>query len=1241
MRDTAPPRAGALFDVDPPVRRPAPEPRRRGAGTAAAAAHRLDAELLAAIDVRAAEFEVPRSTVVLAGYLLALHRATVAAPVHVGATVLDVPAECGTGTVSALFAAMRADDPRQALAVGRPVSFLDAERPSDTPPAESVLLLAVDGARMVLTSPDGSVGGEWPHRWLRRVVVALGALAHAPAEASLRTLDTLPAEERDLVIGLGSPAMGEPARVDCLHLMIEDQVDRTPDAVAVRAGDRTRTYAELDCAANRLAHRLLAHGVGPDRRVGVCLPRTTELVVTLLAVLKAGAAYVPLDPAYPAERIAYMATDSGCALLVTQAGQDCPEVDDVPTLLVDDETDTAGTANTTPDHRPNVGTDPTRLAYVIYTSGSTGRPKGVAIEHRSAAVLMRWVRETFDDGELAGMLASTSVCFDLSVFEIFGPLCWGGSFRLVHDVLALADPDPDPVPDVTVVSTVPSAMNELLAADAVPLSVRTVCLAGEALTPALARRVHERAAGTRLLNLYGPSEDTTYSTWAPVLPGEDPTIGRPLPHTRAYVLDEEFRLVPLGAAGELYLAGAGLARGYLGRPEETAARFLPDPFGPGRMYRTGDRVRLRADGRIDFLGRADDQVKLRGHRIELGEVSAALAGAAGVRHAVASVVPGPSGEPRLVGHLVVDEGTEDADVLACVRGVVPGYMVPSALVRLPRLPMTPNGKVNRAALPASDWPGVAVAGSALEGLAATVARVWREVLGVSVPGAEADFLALGGDSLLATRCAARLRSVLGVRVSPAALFDHPTVAELADHLRAMAPDPSVSAVDAVIKSTVEEWHATAAQRRLWLLHRVTPDDTSYLVSFAVHIRGAVDADALVAAFGDVVARHAALRSVFTLADAALLQRLGPTGPVCRCAVAGPLDEALRDFAARDAAAGMDLETGPLLRARLVTGPSDHAVLLLTVHHIVFDDWSLGVLVDDLAEHYALRTGIRDIAPESVPTPSAIAEAEARWLAGPRGPAAGAELIAELRGAPMLLDLPAGTEAEPGDRSVVESIAEPVAAAVRRLAAEHRASLYMVGLAAFGTLLAAETGRDDLLVASAFAGRTSVEAERVIGCLINTVPLRLRPTPETTFAEMIAQARRAALFAAEHQDVPFDAVLAGLRPPRERGRTPLVQVAFGVQNAAPAHRTVGAVEFDGVELVGDQSRLDLTLWLDERRGGLSALWTRDAARYGRADVAAWHRRYTALLDLGAREPTRTVRDLATLTASEPTSAKRDQ
>ena len=1042
-------------------------------------------------------------------------------------------------------------------------------------------------------------------------------------------------------------SQGDPP-TGCIQQLVEEQADRIPDAVAFQYGSEMVHYHELDERANWLAHVMHAAGLRPRDRVGVCLERGPSLVVALLAVLKAGCAYVPLDPGYPHARVAFMAADSAASLILThtrlrdrfadiEVAEDRSEAVRVLCLDKLDQVDA-------PNTRPDVVTDPDDLSYLIYTSGSTGRPKGVAITHHSAVVLLHWIRHAFSARELSGVLAATSVCFDLSIFEIFGPLSSGGRFILVRDVLELASLGQEV--GVRLVNTVPSAMSELLGVGGVPDSVETVCLAGEPLTQALARRVWRLPCLRRLFNLYGPSEDTTYSTYAEIpkdVPGIPP-IGRPLPYTTAYVLDEDGKPVLPGVPGELYLAGAGLARGYLNQLE-TAARFLPDPFdsrAQARMYRTGDRVRLRPDGQLEFIGRVDDQVKIRGYRIELGEITAALTSHPGLREATVIVLPGPAGDPRLVAYAVAADGApqDDEPVLAQLRQQLPGYMMPAKLIWLERMPTTPNGKVDRTRLPPPRWgaatDSVGAADIALNETEAAVAAVWREVLGLEAVGPDADFFALGGDSLLATRVAARLRAVTGTDLSLTAVFDHSTVAELAAYIRETA---GTAGVDRPENTRLGRRDGASplsfAQQRMWFLHRLDPGDTSYVISYAVLFSGAaIEPDRLRAALADVVIAHEALRTSFWLDGDTTVQRVQdqPQLVVAHgCLDADDdLDSGLRRLSRHDAVAPFDLARLPLLRCRLVRHGVRTAALLLTVHHIVFDAWSFSILVRDLGRAYEARG--RDEAPKLAGSagPTAFAARQRRWLDGPDGHAAVAALTTSLRGVPQMLalptDLPRPAVCGPAGGHLTGTVGAGTAEVIRRLARQHRLSLYMVGLAAFVAQLWQSTGGQDLLVGSAFAGRTTVEAEDAIGCFVNMMPIRLRPGPDLRFIDLLEQVRTAALFVAAHQNVPFESVLDRLRVPRSLAYNPLVQVAFGVNNVGRPQYRGAEVSFDGVEFEPDQARLDLTLWLEERDDGLRALWTYRTELFHADTVAMLHRNYTELLRCATAQPERSLAEL---------------
>ncbi|HYN19992.1 MAG TPA: amino acid adenylation domain-containing protein [Thermoanaerobaculia bacterium] len=663
---------------------------------------------------------------------------------------------------------------------------------------------------------------------VRRLLGHLRQLLEGAArepETPVSALPLLTAEERAQLAAwdnVSCRARRDRPCQDLLHGLFEAQARRTPDAPALvvpgAGGGTSRTYAELEERSARLAQRLRARGAGPEVGVAVCLRRSAKLVEALLAVLRSGAFYVPIDPSYPAERIAFLLEDSRCGVLLTESGifRELGKLpsSDAPMILLD--TDEPWEM---PELEGGGEASPSNLAYLIYTSGSTGRPKAVAIEHRSAVTFALWARDAFAPEELRGVIAATAVTFDLSVFEIFVPLAWGGTVILVENALAVPELTArGMLPlgiEATLINTVPSAISVLLREGGLPRSVRTINLAGEALSRSLADRVHARPETERLNNLYGPSEDTTYSTWARLERAErtesTPRIGRPIDDTRAYVLDRRLERVPAGVPGELFLAGAGLARGYRGRPELTAERFLPDPFADSdrageRMYRTGDRVRLRADYGLDnqldnrldhvldYLGRLDRQVKIRGFRIELGEIEEALAGQPGVEAAVVVARQDRPGDMRLIAYVVARSGateatgaTTPAELRRALQRSLPEPMVPSLFVLLDALPLTPHGKVDRKALPAPEaslgGPQYVPPRTALE---KELETAWKEVLGVERVGLEDSFWELGGHSLLATKALSRIYDTLGLDLPLQALFEAPTLGAFAERVGAHA-----------------------------------------------------------------------------------------------------------------------------------------------------------------------------------------------------------------------------------------------------------------------------------------------------------------------------------------------------------------------------------------------------------------------------------------------------------------------
>ncbi|HEX6751684.1 MAG TPA: amino acid adenylation domain-containing protein, partial [Longimicrobium sp.] len=793
---------------------------------------------------------------------------------------------------------------------------------------------------------------ERMHGHLERVLEQVAA----NADVRLSELELLGRAERALVLEeWNRTEAGYPAD-RCIHELFEAQAARTPGAVAVRFEEESLTYGELNERANRLAHHLVRLGVGPEVRVGICLERTLEMVVSLLAVLKAGGAYVPLDPAYPAERLAFMLADSDTSVLLTQEKLRGLLVVESGVQVVVEE---AAWAEIAAESAENVASRvaPRNLAYLIYTSGSTGIPKGVAIEHESAVAMLAWAWGVYSDEELSGMLASTSICFDLSVYELFLPLVRGGRVVVAENALALARSAA--AGEVRLINTVPSAIAALLKDGAIPAGVKTVNLAGEPLRAELVDALYARGGIERVYDLYGPSEDTTYSTFTLRRAGGPASIGTPISNTRAYVLDARLRPLPVGVPGELYLGGRGVTRGYLGRPGLTAERYVPDPFSaePGaRMYRTGDRIRWKADGTLEYLGRLDHQVKIRGFRIELGEIEAALRRHERVADCVV-VARAEAGEQRLVAYVVGDVETEA--LRAHLRRSLPDYMVPSAFVFLDALPLTPNGKLDRKALPAPEYASaedryVAPRTPVEE----VLAGIWAEVLRLERVGVTESFFDLGGHSLLATRVVSRIRELLGVELPLRALFEGPTVAEMAGRVEEMRRAGEGAALPPLVPVARETpLPLSFAQERLWFLHQMEPEGAGYNMFRSGRLRGSLDAGALERALDALTERHESLRTTFRPVEQGAVQVVHPAVPA-RLPVldlTGLAPQAREQEARRlereEAERPFDLERGPLLRVTLLRLAGDEHVLLLTMHHIVSDGWSMGVLFRELFTLY--------------------------------------------------------------------------------------------------------------------------------------------------------------------------------------------------------------------------------------------------------------------------------------------------
>ena len=984
----------------------------------------------------------------------------------------------------------------------------------------------------------------------------------------------------------------------CVELF-EEQAAKTPDATAVVFEEAELSYAELNLRANQLGHYLRELGVRPDARVAICVERGLEMIVALLAVLKAGGAYVPLDPAYPRERLRFMLEDSAPLVLLTQSHlRELFDGFDAALPLID----LGGAAlwgkqpSTNPD-TDSIALTPSHLAYLIYTSGSTGLPKGVLVEHGGLCNMAVAQIRSFDVASDSRIFQFASFSFDACISEVLMALCRGALLYIPVEVRMSEELvqafDHYGITHATLPPAVLASMRE----KADLKSLRTLITAGEVLTNGLVKRwAQER----QLINAYGPTEATVCATLHECQAEEagDPPIGRPIANTRVYILDAQGEPVPVGVAGELYIGGAGVARGYLNRPELTAEKFLPDPFAgePGaRMYRTGDLGRWLSDGNIEFLGRNDHQVKIRGFRIELGEIEARLSEHPGVREAVVMAREDASGDKRLVAYYTSDP-EQDAPGAEQLRlhlsAVLPEYMVPAAYVRLEGLPLTPNGKLDRRALPAPEQDAYATRGyEAPQGETETiVAAIWAEVLKLDRVGRHDNFFELGGHSLLAVRVITRIRKALGVEVAVRDLFAHPALGDLARVVEsaARAELPPVTSAERVGPVPL-----SFAQQRLWFLAQMGGISEAYHIPFGFRLRGALDQGALRRALERIVARHEALRTTFAFVEEQPVQRIVPSEEspflLSEHDLCGHIDSGaeLERLVALEAAASFDLEAGPLIRGRLIRLAEEEHALLITMHHIVSDGWSMGVLVKELSALYgAFLRGEADPLPALEIQYADYALWQRRWIEGEILQQQAEYWRSTLGGAPALLELPAD-HPRPAQQVYAGGFAglvldEQLTAGLKALSRKHGATLYMTLLAGWSALLARLSGQQDVVIGSPVANRGRAEIEGLIGFFVNTVALRLDLSDSPSVSELLAQARSQALAAQQHQDIPFEQVVEILQPVRSLAHSPLFQVMFAWQNNTP-----GRLELAGLELgpLGSASyraaKFDLTLSLTER------------------------------------------------------------
>ncbi|MEU0032364.1 amino acid adenylation domain-containing protein, partial [Streptomyces sp. NPDC006335] len=1075
---------------------------------------------------------------------------------------------------------------------------------------------------------------ETVERMVGHLITTLGAVVEDP-DRRLSRLPFLTAAERDQTLSAWNDTATTVPEVGGVHELVAARAAERPDAVAVVAGGTVLTYAALEERAGRLANRLRALGVGAESVIGLCLERGLDTVVAILAVWKTGAAYLPLDPDYPAERLAFVLADSGVRVLVGHravAGGLPAET----RIWLDDPAEAVDPAGPT---EPEAATD--RLAYVIYTSGSTGIPKGVQVTQHNLVNFLASMAERPGLTSADVLLAVTTLGFDIAGLELLLPLTAGAQ-------VVVADRDTVRSPRLlageigrsgaTVMQATPATW-QMLVADGWSGAARLRALCGgEALPAELARAIQARTVG--VWNMYGPTETTIWSTCRPLTDDEPVTLGSPVANTRVYVLDRRLGPVPVGVAGELFIGGAGVARGYAGRPALTAQRFVADPFAAdgSRLYRTGDVVRLRADGELEFLGRADDQVKVRGFRVELGEVTAALAAHPRIRSAAVAAW-GEAGD-RLAAYLVPadhGEGVPAAgDLRAFLRRSLPEYMVPSLFTELAALPLTPNGKLDRAALPAPDTARselgafVAPTGATEE----LLAGIWAQLLGADRVGALDGFFELGGHSLLATQVISRIREVFGAEVALAALFEHPTLRALAAVVDGTGPGSAAPPITPVSRDRALP--LSFAQQRLWFLNQLQPGSAEYHLPSLIPMAGPVDVAALGTALDALVARHEVLRTRLVAGpDGVAHQVIDPPGtvPLPVADVSGAADPlaAARRLVAVDAAEPFDLASGPPLRACLIRMADTRHVLALTIHHVAFDDWSDRILQRDLSSLYeAFRVGEPDPLPPLAVQYADFAVWQRDWLAGDvqdRQLAFWRERLAALPVLELPLDRPRPPLRSSAGAAMRFSVPGEVVRGLHEATREGGATMYMTLLAAFSVLLGRYSGQDDIVVGTPVAGRNRAETEDLIGFFVNTLVMRTDLSGDPTFAEVLARVRETALGAYAHQDLPFEQLVDALVTERDRSRTPLFQVLFDYYRQDTGG---GGGSAESVQ-AGVTAKFDLRLVVVEDDDGLTATIEYGVALFDAATIDRLARHLRMLLARVAEDPSRPISEVSALSA----------
>lgn len=1097
---------------------------------------------------------------------------------------------------SPLFQVMLVLQNAPALALKLPglnVSLID--RHNETAKFDLLLSLVetADGLTGSLEYSTDLFKRETVERLCSHFEMLLESIVKAPDRALSEFQILTPAEQHRLLVEWNETAIDR-SFMPLVHEQFELQAAGTPNAVAISFGTEQLTYSELNARANQLAHALRRLGVGADVLVGLMTERSLDMIVGLLGILKAGGAYLPLDPHYPGERLAYMLENSAAPVLLTQQhlAKDLP-AHEAEVLCLDSEWQ----SRIAPESTENLATINfvEHLAFTIYTSGSTGRPKGVQLSQGALVNLVAGMQQQLQLTSQDVWLAVTSLSFDIATLEFCLPLLLGARVVLVTrkiaaDGAALSEWLRES--NATMMQATPASWRMLVAAGWTGNGPLKILCGGEALKAELVERLLEYCRGGGVWNGYGPTETTIYSLVSVV---EDPariTVGRPVSNTEAYVLDAYQQPVPTGVVGELYLGGEGLARGYLKLPALTAERFIPNPFsaeGGERLYRTGDVVRYLEDGAIEYVGRNDHQVKVRGYRIELAEIESVLTQHPGVLQSVVMAREAAAGDVRLAAYVI------PAETLACPSQTelrdflserLPGFMVPSTFMLMEAFPLTPNAKVDRKALPAPDWGQTGAQAAYVAPrtpFEEVLAGIWSQLLGIERIGIHDNFFGLGGHSLLATTFVSRLREVFQVELPLRRLFETPTLSEIAEAVQSLKQ--GIETLPLERRAHDHELSLSFSQQRLWFLDQLTPGTSAYNLVGALRLRGPLDVSAMERSLNEIVDRHEVLRTTFVTVDGRPEQVIASSLTLTLPLVKLDQEREVDRLIAEESGYSFDLTRGPLLRAVLLQLDAQDHVLVLNMHHIVSDGWSIGILLRELTAFYkGFVNGERATLPELPIQYADFSVWQRQWLESPALESQLSYWKRQLEGAPPVLELPADRQRPPvqtydGERQSF-ALSEALTSDLRGLSEREGVTVFMTLLAVFKTLLHRLTGQDDIVVGSPIAGRNRAETESLIGFFVNTLVLRTDLSGSPAFRELLRRVRETALGAYSNQEVPFEHLLEALQPERNVSHTPLFQVFFNMLNFEENAFELPEVTTEVLPPGKVQAKFDLTLYVEE-------------------------------------------------------------